>query len=80
MYLPGSTANVDIMKLKRIFAGWGILIPLELVSDNDPQFDSRMFKDFALSHGFKQITSNPYFAQTNCEAECAVKIAESILR
>ena len=66
------------MKLKSIFARWGI--PLELASDNGPQFDSQMFKDFALSYGLKQITSNPYFAQAICEAECAVKIAKSILR
>ena len=78
IYLPGTTANVVIMKLKGIFARWGI--PLELVSDNGPQFDSRMFKDFALSYGFKHVTSSPYFAQANGEAECAVKIAESILR
>ena len=78
IYLPGTTANVVIMKLKGIFARWGI--PLELVSDNGPQFDSRMFKDFALSYGFKHVTSSPYFAQANGEAECAVKIAKSILR
>ena len=47
VYLPGTTGNVVIMKLTGIFARWGI--PLELVSDNGPQFDSRMFKDFALS-------------------------------
>ena len=78
IYLPGTTANVVIMKLKGIFARWGF--PLELVSDNGPQFDSRMFKDFALSYGFKHITSSPYFAQANGEPECAVKIAKSILR
>ena len=78
MYLSGTTAHVVIVKLKSIFARWGI--PLELASDNGPQFDSRMFKDFALSYGLKQITSNPYFAQANCEAKCAVKIAKSILR
>ena len=78
IYLPGTTANVVIMKLKGIFARWGI--PLELVSDNGPQFGSRMFKDFALSYGFKHVTYSPYFAQANGEAECAVKIAKSILR
>ena len=49
MYLPGTTANVVTMKLRSIFARWGI--PLELVCDNWPQFDFRMFKDFALSYG-----------------------------
>ncbi|KAK2559348.1 hypothetical protein P5673_017966 [Acropora cervicornis] len=62
MYLPGTTANTVIIKLKSIFAKWGI--PLELVPDNGPRFDSRMFKDFASRNG---------------EAECAVKIAKSIL-
>ena len=53
IYLPRTTANVVIMKLKGIFARWGI--QLEFVSDNGPQFDSRMFKDFALSYGFKHV-------------------------
>ena len=73
MHLSGTTANVVIMKLKSIFARWEI--PLELVSDNGPQFNSRMFKDFALSYGFKHIISSPY---CGLEAECAVKIAKSI--
>ena len=78
IYLPGTTANVVIMKLKSIFARWGI--PLELVSDKGPPFHSRIFKDFALSYGFINITSSPYFVQASGEAKCAVKIAKSILR
>ena len=58
MYLPGTTAHVVIVKLKSIFARWGI--PLEFASDNGTQFDSRVIKDFALRwlttvlYGFKR--------------------------
>ena len=78
MHLPSTTANIVIAKLKSVFARWGI--PFEVITDNGPQFDSQSFKDFSLSYGFKHTTSSRYFAQANGEAECAVKIAKSILR
>ena len=78
MELSRPTSFLVIAKLKSIFARWGI--PLEVVSDNGPQFSSESFSNFAQSYGFKHTTSSPYYPQSNGLAESAVKIAKRILR
>ena len=78
MDLSRPTSSLVIAKLKSIFARWGI--PLEVVSDNGPQFSSESFSNFAKSYGFKHTTSSPYYPQSNGLAESAVKIAKNILR
>ena len=74
MELSRPTSSLVIAKLKSIFARWGI--PLEVVSDNGPQFSSESFSNFAQSYGFKHTTSSPYYRQSNGLAESAVKIAK----
>ena len=46
-----------------MFARQGV--PGILVSDNGPQFTSKMFKDFCKSEGIKHVTSAPYCPQSN---------------
>ena len=65
------------MKLKCIFARWGI--PLQLISDNGPQFTSLQFQTFATEYNFQHFTSSPRFSQSNCEEERFVQIAKKIL-
>ena len=50
-----STSTVQVInRLKAMFVRWGI--PLELVSDNGPQFTSGEFKDFSEEYGFAPTT------------------------
>lgn len=51
----GSTANKTILKLKEIFAVYGL--PVELVSDNGPPFNSSEFNAFCQANGIKLIKS-----------------------
>lgn len=75
--LQDKTAGTVIMHLKSIFARHGI--PEELVSDNMP-YNSREFKDFASSWGFKLTTSSPTYAQSNGLSERAVQTVKRILK
>ena len=77
IYLQDYTSSGVIMKLKCIFARWGI--PLQLISDNGPQFSSLQFQTFATEYNFQHFTSSPRFPQSNGEAERFVQIAKKIL-
>ena len=57
MNLPKATSSLVIAKLKSIFARWGV--PLEVVSDNGPQFSSESFSKFAKNYGFKHTRQAP---------------------
>ena len=50
-----------------------------MISDNGPQFSSRVFSKFAKTYGFMHITSIPNFPQANGEAERAVKTIKHLL-
>ncbi len=65
-----------IVHLKSIFARQGILELL--ITDNE--FVSQQFTDFALSYGFKHLTSSPRFAQSNREAERHIKTVKCLLK
>ena len=67
-----------IALLKKHFMRFGI--PLEIVSDCGPQFDSLEFKNFSKQYGFEWNPSSPTYPRSNGMAESAVKQVKSILR
>ncbi|KAL8621136.1 hypothetical protein ACOMHN_004807 [Nucella lapillus] len=76
-HLVRASADVTIKKMKNIFAHHGV--PETLVTDNGRQFTAAEFRTFTDSWGITHVTSSPYFAQSNGEAERAVKEAKKIL-
>ena len=75
--LTKTTSDQVILHLKSIFARHGI--PETMVSDNGPQFDSSVFKQFAREWGFQHETSSPRYPQANGKAERGVGIVKSLL-
>jgi len=70
-----------IERLKSIFARHGT--PDEFFTDNGTHFGPLLksrFQTFAKEWGFVHTTSSPKFAQSNGEAEAAVKIVKKILK
>lgn len=77
VFLPDTTSNTVIGKMKAVFARWGI--PEKVVSDNGPQYSSAAFQEFALTYGFEHVTSSPGYPQSNGLAERSVGIMKDIL-
>ena len=75
--LRSQTAESVINAIKSVFARHGI--PSVCVSDNGPWFAASQFRLFATEYGFQHRTSSPSFAQSNGEAERAVRTAKSML-
>uniref|UniRef100_A0A2A4K615 RNA-directed DNA polymerase n=1 Tax=Heliothis virescens TaxID=7102 RepID=A0A2A4K615_HELVI len=73
-----TTAKNVITHLKSIFARHGI--PLSLVSDGGPPFQSLEFKNFLHEWDIEHITTSPYHAQSNGQAESSVKIVKNMLK
>jgi len=69
-----SAAPSVIEKTKKILATHGI--PLKMLTDNGPPFDSHKFRQFAKDYGFTHITMSPRHSQTNGLVEKAVQIAK----
>ena len=70
--------SVVVEELKRQFGVHGI--PEDVVSDNDPQFSSSEFQEFAKEYGFKHVTSSPHYPKANREAERAVQTVKNLWR
>lgn len=69
--LTSTTSASLINAMKSVFSRFGI--PSTLVSDNGPQFVSSEMKKFASTYRFEQVTSSPYFPQSNGLAERGVR-------
>jgi hypothetical protein len=65
--LESTTAAVTIATLRILFARYGL--PIELVSDNGPQFIAQEFKDFLKRNSIKQTLCPPYHPASNGLAE-----------
>ena len=64
-----------------VFKSWFLRhgIPMTLISDNGPPFNSEDFKAFSAEWDFRHVTSSPYHPQSNGRAENAVKTCKSLL-
>lgn len=65
--LRDTSAKTVIKAISAIFARYGI--PMEVCSDNGPQFSSSDFASFAKTYDFKHVTSSPCFPRSNGLAE-----------
>ena len=76
--LHGKTGAVIIKKLKKHFVTHGT--PNELLSGNEPPFDSAEFENFLSSSGTAHVTNFPGYPQSNGRVENAVKTAKSLIK
>lgn len=67
-----------IKGIKEVFARHGV--PFVLRSDNGTQFTSSEFLNFAEQYNFSCVTSSPRYAQSNGQAESAVKVVKRCLK
>ncbi|UYV66509.1 K02A2.6-like [Cordylochernes scorpioides] len=74
--LKDMTSASVIVHCMSIFARHGI--PLEVQSDNGPQFGS-LFKEFAQDYGFTHVTSSPRYPQSNGFIETFIKLLKKEL-
>lgn len=77
--LMKSTTTIAVIQvLKSCFARYGI--PLLLISDNGPQYNSSKMKEFAREWNFEHRTSSPIYAQSNGMAEKYIGTVKSMLK
>ena len=76
--LSNTTSSVVIKHMKSIFARHGI--PVEVLSDNGPQYSSGLFKKFSTEWGFIHKTSSPLYPKSNGLAERTVQTVKRILK
>ena len=76
--LHGKTGTVIIKKLKKHFVTHGT--PNELLSGNEPLFNSAEFENFLRSSGTAHETSSPGYPQSNERVENAVRLQRAQAR
>ena len=76
--LSNTSSSVVIKHMKSIFARHGI--PVEVLSDNGPQYSSGLFKKFSTEWGFIHKTSSPLYPKSNGLAERTVQTVKRILK
>ncbi|XP_064597501.1 uncharacterized protein K02A2.6-like [Liolophura sinensis] len=75
--LHDKTATTVIKTMKSQFDRHGI--PVQLMSDNGPPYNSTEFKKFADKYEFEHITSSPRYPQSNGKVESAVKTVKQLM-
>ena len=73
-----TTSTCVITVFKSWFSRHGI--PVTVISDNGPPFNSEDFTKFSKECDFHHTTSSPYHAQSNGRVENAVKTCKSLLK
>ena len=76
--MTSTVASRVITVLKSWFARHGI--PITVMSDNGPPFNSENFQEFSEEWDFNHITSSPHYPQSNGKVENAVKTCKSLLK
>ena len=69
--MSSTTAVKTVEVLRRMFAAYGL--PLQIVTNNGPQFVSQEFADFMKSNGVRHTQCTPYHPASNGEAERFVR-------
>ena len=69
--MQSTTTEATITVLRDLFSKYGI--PMQIVSDNGPQFCSGEFENFLKSNGVKHTRVSPYHAASNGLAERMVQ-------
>ncbi|KAK3528991.1 hypothetical protein QTP70_014114 [Hemibagrus guttatus] len=75
--MKSTSAEKTIEKLGEIFSRFGS--PVQLVSDNGPQFTSHEMATFLLANGVQHITSSPYHPATNGTPHATTKVSPAYL-
>lgn len=76
--MKSTTTERTIEVLRRVFSQHGV--PIELVSDNGPQFTSQEFQTFLKLNHVQHILSPPYHPSTNGEAERFVRTFKTAMK
>jgi len=76
--MNSTTASKTIEVIRHWFSSYGL--PMEVVSDNGPQFGSAEFNDFLQRNGVKHTLSPPYHPSSNGAAERSVQIVKDNLK
>ena len=76
--MTSTVASRVITVLKSWFARHGI--PITVMSDNGPPFNSESFQEFSDEWDFNHITSSPHHPQSSGKVENAVKTRKSLLK
>ena len=70
--------DITLFIWKNIVCWFGI--PRSIVSDNGPQFDSRVYRDFFQELKIKNLYSTPRYPQSNGQAEASNKTLLTALK
>ena len=76
--MSSTSAEQTVSTLRNLFASYGL--PLQLVSDNGPQFVSSCFEQFMKTNGIKHIRCAPYHPSSNGLAERFVRSFKEALK
>lgn len=76
--MANTTTEATIRLLRDLFADRGL--PLELVTDNGPQFASYEFKQFMERNGIRHLMGAPYHPSTNGLAERMVQTVKKAVQ
>ena len=74
----GKKSKTVISQLKSQFVRHGI--PDQLVSDNDPPYNSKEFAEFSKEYEFEHKTSSPRYPQSNGEGRECSEITKNIIQ
>lgn len=76
--LKDGTSSTVINCLKQPMSKHGI--PMELYSDNGPEFASYEFSQFVKTYQFQHMTSSPRFPQSNVMVERTIQTVNKLLK
>lgn len=76
--LKDTSSTTIIEAASAIFARYGV--PVEVCTDNVPQFTSHDFAAFSRVYDFKRVPSSPGYSQSNGLAEKGVQVVKRILK